>query len=446
MEQESIRYLNMRTKQLQLRHDLYTKIKAKGVKEVAEDLGVRPNQLSRIFKTLDKEQVERLISLDLLDNLTEYFGLPVGYYYRLYIGELRKRTKMKEDRFTTYFLEEKVKEFIRRCLEIGEYKITEQILFILSKEKSIKVIFEIAEEIFHFAEEIYPYNPATVSYDGIEYQQCLYLYDYVINNGKSFRDYLAISYLRKYYIRRFNSDTVHEDLVLMKHFAKFMPLTEQLEAWERICSYYNMYFKWYELLESAKELQLLAKGINEDKYGYGLLCEGFAYSELEMYSDALKVIEKYENINGFAKHAEINRMIILLKQNNMELSDILIDHCFNYAGQLARQSTLVTVLEKLIENNYIAKAVDLINRCHEEQVYPFDSDKVYLAVKIMRFKRIDGILNLYHLHNIVKGIELVLDAADLAFKINDTKTYGELISIYKNFQGHATEKQLQRGI
>lgn len=437
---------DVRETQLLLRKELYLKIKARGVNKVASTLGIKPNQLSRLFKTLDKRNFDRLIGLSLLDSLTELFGLPVGYYYSIYIGELRKRTRGIENTSSTYFLEEKVKAFIKRCLDLEKYTLVDKILTQLSKEKSIRVVFEMAEAIFHYAEKKYPYNPDSISYLYPEYQQCLYLYEFVIKNGKSFRDYLAVSYLRKYYIRRFDPVTVHEDLILMKHFTKFMPKNQQLEAWERICSYNKMYFRWNDLFDSAIELKKLAEGVDEDKYGYGLLCEAFALTEMKKFSEALEKISKYEGIKGFEIHAELNRMIVLLRQGDLSYVDKLIECCFNNAGQLAKQSTLLTVIEKLMEFGQADKAFSLIKRCMEEEVYPSNSKSIYVAVKIMRFKKVKGEIYLKNTIDINRGIDLILDAAEIALQINDTKTYGELISIYKEYQERATIEQLKRGV
>ncbi len=383
-------YLDYQELQVYLRHEINIKRKSQGLKmnKLAELLGIdNVTNLTRILRPSDS--VDRKFNVEMIDSITSILQLPEGHFYPLFLGELKRKTKKSE---SGTFIEGKTKDFIKRCLDLSLYDIVSELIEEVINEKNTKVIFDLAEEIFSHAEERYPYDPSTVSYSQPEYTHALYLYQLISEKEKSFSPQLAVCYLRIFYLLRFDPQQVHERFILMKNFIRFMPEDEQLVAYERVCAYYKMYFKWDKLYEAAITLEELAKEKNEDKFGFALVSKGFALNGLQRFNEALKVINEYKNIDGFKEQAMINHLITHIHLGDMTKADDLIEIALENPSP-TRESTLAIVLEKYSETTQIDPALKLIEKCNQ-RLNLDKNDKTHLAFKIMKFKRAEGLIHI----------------------------------------------------
>lgn len=205
-----------------------------------------------------------------------------------------------------------------------------------------------------------------------------------------------------------------------------MPEDEQLVAYERVCAYYKMYFKWDKLYEAAVTLEELAKEKNEDKFGFALVSKGFALNELHIFNEALKVINEYKNIDGFKEQAMINHLITQIHLGDMTKADELIEIALKNPSP-TRESTLAIVLEKYSDTNQINSALKLIEKCNQHLNLD-KNDKTHLAFKIMKFKRAEGLIHIQNnMYN--KGINRMLEAAGIAINLDLTPEFGELVAL-----------------
>ncbi|QDX94687.1 hypothetical protein EEL30_21850 [Brevibacillus laterosporus] len=422
--------------QVHLRQEINIKRKSQGLKlnKLAELLGIdNVTTLTRILKPSDS--VDRKFNVEMIDSITSILKLPEGYFYPWFLGELRRKTKKNE---SGTFIEGKTKDFIKRCLDISLYSIVSELIEEVINEKNTKVIFDLAEEIFSHAEVKYPYDPSTVNYNQPEYTHALYLYQLISEKEKSFSPQLAVCYLRIFYLLRFDPQQVHERFVLMKNFIRFMPEDEQLVAYERACAYYKMYYNWDKLYESSVALENLAKGKNEDKFGFSLVSKGFALNGLHRFNEALEVINEYKNIDLFEDQAKINQLITHIHLGDMTKADELIEIALKNPSP-TRESTLAIVLEKYSETSQLDPALKLIEKCNQHLNLDKD-DKTHLAFKIMKFKRAEGLI---HIQNDMydKGINRILEAAEIAINLDLTPEFGELVALLSQNIEYANKEQ-----
>nr|WP_158331722.1 hypothetical protein [Brevibacillus laterosporus] len=416
------------------------KIKARGAKNVAKSLDIDSRELGRLFKTLDKENFERKISITMIDSLTEYLGLPDGYYYPKFLGELRRKPNKRGEAHEGKgaFMEDKTKEFIKRCLEVENYELVSRIIEMICQEKSIKVVFELAEDIFNLAEKKYPYDSLTVNYEKPEYLQCLYLYNTIIEKEKSFSTFLAVCHLRKYYLLRFDRKQVHELLNNMKMFIKFMSDDEQLNAYERLCGYYKLYFKWSELYEASTTLGNMAKNVDTDRYGFALISKGFALNGLGRYDETFDVISQYEQLSEFKYEARMNRLITKAHIGDLEALKDLTILAMRFRSP-EKESTLAIVIENYAKVGEYEKALEIMRECNAT-LYLDSDNTTHVAFKIMRFKRAEGIV-LLQTGNEKKGLDKIIEAAKMALNLKITPDFGELIAIFNQNIQFASTKQ-----
>ncbi|MED1665710.1 hypothetical protein [Brevibacillus laterosporus] len=429
-------YSDYQELQVRLRNEINIKRKSQGLKlnKLAELLGI--DNVTNLTRTLrPSDSIDRKFNVEMIDSITSILCLPEGYFYPLFLGELRRKTKKNE---SGTFIEGKTKDFIKRCLDLSLYDIVSGLIEEVINEKNTKVIFDLAEEIFSHAEEKYPYDPSTVNYKQPEYTHALYLYQLIAEKEKSFSPQLAVCYLRIFYLLRFDPQQVHERFILMKNFIRFMPEDEQLVAYERVCAYYKMYFKWDKLYEAAVTLEELAKEKNEDKFGFALVSKGFALNGLHKYNEALKVINEYKNINGFVEQAIINQLITQIHLGDMTKADELIEIALKTPSP-TKESTLAIVLEKYSETGQIDSALKLMEKCNQHLNLD-KNDKTHLAFKIMKFKRAEGLI---HIQNqaFEKGISRLLESAEIAIHLNLTPEFGELIALLSKNIENANDDQ-----
>ncbi|MGG0793783.1 hypothetical protein ABE137_07225 [Brevibacillus laterosporus] len=429
-------YSDYQELQVRLRQEINIKRKSKGLKlnKLAELLGIdNVTNLTRILRNSDS--VDRKFNVEMIDDITSILQLPEGYFYPLFLGELRRKTKKNE---SGTFIEGKTKDFIKRCLDLSLYDIVSDLIEEVINEKNTKVIFDLAEEIFSHAEEKYPYDPSTVSYSQPEYTHALYLYQLISEKERSFSPQLAVCYLRMFYLLRFDPQQVHERFILMKNFIRFMPEDEQLVAYERVCAYYKMYFKWDKLYEAAVTLEKLAKEKNEDKFGFALVSKGFALNGLHKYNEALNVINEYKIINGFEELGVINQLITQIHLGDMTKVDELIEIALKNPSP-TKESTLAIVLEKYAEKGQIVSALKLIEKCNPHLNLD-KNDKTHLAFKIMKFKRAEGLIYIQN-KMFDEGINRILEAAEIAINLDLTPEFGELVALLSKNIEHANDNQ-----
>ncbi|QOS99960.1 hypothetical protein JNUCC42_04180 [Brevibacterium sp. JNUCC-42] len=253
--------------------------------------------------------------------------------------------------------------------------------------------------------------------------------------------FMKLIHLRIFYLLRFDPQQVHERFVLMKNFIRFMPENEQMVAYERVCAYYKMYFEWDNLFKASVALENLAKGKNEDKFGFALVSKGFALNGLHRFNEALEVIIEYKNIDGFEDQAKINQLITHIHLGDMTKADELIEIALKNPSP-TRESTLAIVLEKYLETNQLDIALKLIEKCNQHLNLDED-DKTHLAFKILKFKRVEGLIHIQNdMYDI--GINRILEAAEIAINLNLTPEFGELVALLSQNLEHANEDQKSR--
>ncbi|MGG0754927.1 hypothetical protein [Brevibacillus laterosporus] len=76
-----------------LRHEINIKRKSQGLKlnKLAELLGI--DNVTNLTRTLrPSDSIDRKFNVEMIDSITSTLCLPEGYFYPLFLGELRRKT------------------------------------------------------------------------------------------------------------------------------------------------------------------------------------------------------------------------------------------------------------------------------------------------------------------------------------------------------------------
>lgn len=373
-----------------------------------------------------------LFTVETLDKLMEVLGLEEGSLYPLFFGEcVEQRTKTS----STIFIMDKFEKYLRRCLETGQISLALQLLDILIEydQKKLDFVFQVAESIFHQAEKKYGALP---TYKESEYQQALPLYEFYSQNETDFHsDKLAISYFRIYYMQRFNLSVSFEKLIILLSFIDRLPLQEKIKAYDRVMTYYYISSNWTKTIYYAEKLEELAKEIDEDTYGHGLMLKSFAKKELGQYEEALQLTTMYSTIAGFDDLAYGNGLMIRIEKGELQHVDAYLDwlETFSYP-----ESGLSIVLRKLLQISNFTKAKLVADRFYGK--IRLDYNNVLYDKFGMRLQHSFALLSI-ELQDYARGIDYLLLAIKKALRLKLFHEIGSILHTYEQARQHATPEQ-----
>ncbi|XOS93144.1 hypothetical protein ACLMAB_05770 [Brevibacillus laterosporus] len=130
-------YSDYQELQVRLRNEIKIKRKSQGLKlnKLAELLGI--DNVTNLTRTLrPSDSIDRKFNVEMIDSITSILCLPEGYFYPLFLGELRRKTKKNE---SGTFIEGKTKDFIKRCLDLSLYDIVSGLIEEVINEKIQKL-------------------------------------------------------------------------------------------------------------------------------------------------------------------------------------------------------------------------------------------------------------------------------------------------------------------
>ncbi|MGC5325628.1 helix-turn-helix domain-containing protein [Brevibacillus sp. SYSU BS000544] len=373
-----------------------------------------------------------LFTVETLDKLMEVLGLEEGSLYPLFYGEcVEQRTKTS----STIFIMDKFEKYLRRCLETGQISLALELLNMLLEydPKKLDFVFQVAESIFQQAEKKYGSLP---TYKESEYQQALALFDFYSQNETDFHsDKLAISYFRIYYMQRFNLSVSFEKLSILLTVIDRLPIREKIKAYDRVMTYYYISSDWVKTAHYAVELEKLAKGVDEDTYGYCLMIKSFAKKELGHYEEAMQLTAMYSSIPGFENLAYGNGLMIRIEKGDLEHVDAYLDWLDTMTHI---ESGLSIVLRKLLHNSNFSKAKLVVERFYGKIRLEYG---VILYDKFgMRLQYSFALLHI-GLQEYTKGIEYLLLAAKKALHLNLFQEIGTMLYTYEQVRQFATPEQ-----
>ncbi|MBM7587217.1 transcriptional regulator with XRE-family HTH domain [Bacillus pakistanensis] len=308
--------------------------------DLATKTGIHISDISRIFNE------KKPLSLHNLDAITKAFDLPEGTFYLQYVQACFNQKHHLDKRRSV--------PYIYKCALHGydkelSYMITEM-LEESSKSvrtKNLNYLFSVAEQLFN---------------EGFE-NESLPLYEIIIEHMPNrFSEEVAISYFRKFYMKRFNEKGQFSLAHVLEHIA-YMPEKFQELSYLWITATYYMLKEWDEVLYYARRLEKMAK--EEDHYGRALLYQSFAITRLgSSLEEVLALIDRYEKVNDYYADIAIgNRFVAYIEFQQFQFVDDylnwLIDRDDLFVG-------LPRILETYVKLNRLTDASLLLKRFKDE--------------------------------------------------------------------------------
>lgn len=233
----------------------------------------------------------KMLSVHMLDAITNYMGLPEGYYYPLYI----------EESFQEGGHWRRIKALLIRCAEIGRLDYIEQILrYVADDLKQISLIFETAEELYQHEQK----------------EAAVLLYECVIECERSNQsERLAISYYRLFQMHRSNpGKNVEAAMQFLPHRNK-LPDHLLLDGLILLCHFFGAREDMESFIKYVDELLELTHRIYESKswqqegfatdrhfvyyYGQAYLLKSHYYEFKEDYDEFRLYTQGYEDLSWF---------------------------------------------------------------------------------------------------------------------------------------------------
>jgi hypothetical protein len=350
-----------------------------------------------------------------LDAITAALELPIAEFYPLYFGECCAKGKIVKHR---------CEEFLYRCAELRLHDFVEKLIAaMLAESKShLQTIYSVAKRLFaeEKAEEALPLVNAVIE-----------------NESNRFSERLAACYFYRFFVvRNRGMDYANHALVQMLEYLAYMPHEIQLEAYLRIITFYNAREDWEFVWEYAKKLEEIAKeGVF---YGEALLYQSFALRETGKYEEALRVTDRYAQVNDyFAELAAGNRLLLFIQAGQTSYIDELIS-LWDAKGKV--YLALSKILEAYVKTGELEKAGQFLLRFAQDVKKLEAAPNPLMAKLLLRFRQIHAVYH-FQIGNIEKGIDETIEAIRLADELGNTERFKDSLWLYWQYHQYTSARQ-----
>ncbi|MFF2877566.1 helix-turn-helix domain-containing protein [Gottfriedia sp. NPDC057991] len=388
--------------------------------DLAQKSGIHISEISRIFNH------KRSLTLKYLDAISEAIGLEEGALYSYFYEECFNEEQILDKR--------KSVQFLFKCFTNGYEEHCQNLLQVMTTEKSVTIQIDYMNYIFFVAEELFKAGKE---------EKALFLYEIIIKcDSKDVLELLAISYYRRFYILRMTEDG-HHALTYVLEYLYCMPKKVRMEAYLWISAFYYRREQWDEVLYYAERLRKMVK--DGEYYGRALMYKSFALARLGgSLEEILELIEQYAGVNDyFADIAKGNRLASYLDYGQLEYVDQYLSWLENredvYVG-------LPKVLEAFIRLNRLDDAkriLDLYHHTIEELIIdaePWLKQKVHLDFRYAyAFYQCESL-------QLPNGLNELLDVAYTANQIGNLERFNKCLLIYWRYKDYATSDQINKYI
>ncbi|WP_088014057.1 helix-turn-helix domain-containing protein [Gottfriedia acidiceleris] len=388
--------------------------------DLAQESGIHISEISRIFNH------KRSLTLKYLDAISEAIGLEEGTLYSYFVEECFNEEWVLDKRKTV--------QFLFKCFTNGYEEHCQNLLQIMTTEKSdsartiyLHYIFFVAEELFKVGKE----------------EKALTLYNLIIENySKDMLEQLAISYFRRFYILRMTESGQHA-LTYVLEYLFCMPKKIRIEAYLWITAFYYRRENWEEVLYYSERLKKLVKG--GEYCGRALMYKSFALARLGgSLEEIIELTEQYAQVNDyFADLARGNRFASYLDYGYLEYVD-------QYLTWLEDREDVYVGLPKVIEAYIQLNRLDDAKRILDLYQHTIDelsvNGETWLKQKVSLEFRYAHALYWCESLQVQKGLDELLDVAYTANQIGNLERFNKCLRIYWRFKNHANSDQINKYI
>lgn len=392
----------------------------------------------------------KVLSIKMLDTLTEYMELPEGYYYRIYI----------EDCFREGAHGRRLRPFLLRCAAIGRTDCVEEMLNRLADDlKQIGFIFDVGEEMYQLA----------------YYESATMMYKCVVQSEKSNQsERLGISYYRLFQINRSDPKIGVKSAMQFIPYRHRIPEHLALNGLLMLTHYFFVREELEDVEKYADELRELSQAVYTSKtwrnenfkperplvyyYGQSYLFKASFYEHTKKFEESKKWIAGYadlswmEGLDDKGKQ-EIKNLSFFAKANLLSIEIKMGNRNFvpKYVELLKADKSeiiigLMTLLESankynyyiddvlIVFNSYIENKIDYINenKRYKKEFHLFNYSTINQKYAIYFFRKKDYI----------QGISKLLESMEDAVKIDNKDSVNKAMSLFNVFQSYATHQQV----
>lgn len=403
----------------------------------------------------------KLPSIPQMDKIAEALGYEQGWLYELYLEECF-------DREVPHW--RRLKNFLYRCIQLDKEELIDKALHRLMEDCSqTAAVFDAAEEWY---EEGYR-------------QVLLPFYRYVTVNEKyRHAERLAISHYRIF--RLSQSENFENNLrsaITFEPYRHELPVGFRLDGLLKLTHVYYNQHMWEKVEFFADELHELSNHVYENRlhmsnnieaekglkterhlvvyYGQGYVMKGNALFLQERYDEALKYIQKYEDLSWFEGlyedgKREVNKLssfaranflaINLLSGNKDSLSEYL-ELLRNDVNEMLPGLLFVIdaankydfVIDNIIEE-FLDEVVKMEKDLQTKNGY-YQSD-ISMERYISLYKKLA--IYFFKEHSYNKAIDNVIKCISLSVKANSKEDLISCVSLFELYRRYATDFQLEQ--
>ncbi|GLI08972.1 hypothetical protein YDYSG_50040 [Paenibacillus tyrfis] len=431
----------MRVVNRSLRWEIEDQMKLRGynVNQLAELTGINPGNLSSALNG-----ISRSITINQLDALGKIFGKVPGWLYELYTEECISEERLSRRRLVPYLV---------RCAEVDRNDCIDTVVSkILDNQKNVKVIFDVAEKLFHKGKQ----------------KESEHFYEIVVENVKdSFSEILAMSHYRLFTVTQ-GTDAEKNWMAVIRFdpFRNRLPESYCFDALFQLARACYSLKKWNEVEKYASEMVELSTIQCGDRevapkrhpvyyYGMGLLYRGAVLERQGLYEQSKKYIRSYADLEWLepldeSGQKEVEQFKVWGKANLYTLEML--------TGNESMVSEYADYLENLNRLNDVVSG--LIAIVKSANTYGFNVDHVLLRFSgsIARFDLFnhDPILSDRHLqyryHKAIyefnkerceNGVKETLHCISLCLDMKRYEDLARCVSLFEKHRKYASEEQVQ---
>lgn len=394
----------------------------------------------------------KVLSIKMLDTLTEYMKLPEGYYYHIYI----------EDCFREGAHGRRLRPFLLRCAAIGRTDCVEDIVNRLADDlKQIGFIFDVGEEMYQL----------------VYYEAAAVMYKCVVQTEKSNQsERLGISYYRLFQMNRSDNKLGVKSAMQFIPYRHRIPEHLALNGLLMLTHFFAVREELEEVEKYADELYSLSHAIYENKswkvesfiterpfvyyYGQSYLLKATYYELTENYEESRKWITGYSDLSWlddldddgkkevkkFSFFAKANLLSIDVKTGN---KDVLSEYV-----KLLREneSEIIKGITALLESAnkykyYIDNTLSSFSDYLEDKTTHVGMTGHYKKeFQILDYSNLNQKYAIYCFRKkeYSRGIAKLLDSMQDAVQIQSKESISKSMGLFEVFRAFASSKQIQQ--